>query len=481
MSMRAKKKILLLNPNGNNAGYQLPLGLACLAAYLREKGYYVDAIDAPALKYSDEKVTNIIAETKPDVLGVTGFTSQIKSGVTIAAKAKELIPDLLIVFGGVHTTLSPEDVLANDCVDFVLMGEGELAFTEFLAKYFSNKEYRQVRGIGYREGNNTVLNGRAPLAQELDKFPLPARDLFPMEYYLNNYRDNIFGKPSLLLMISRGCPYNCIFCSSPDLWERKVRRHSLDYIFREIKHLLDTYGVNYFDIEDDTFTLDHKFVREFCQRVEDEKLDIKWRCLTRVNHVREDTFRLMKKAGCVLISFGIESGNQEVLNFIQKKITLEQVNTAVNMAKRVGLPYINLFMIGHLSETREAAIDSYKLAKKLGGYATCFQIMTVFPGSQASKMAADYGKFLSHDSSQYITSSVTYVSKDLSPEFLIKYHEALLYGYNDSPLMVFRRYYYAFKLIGFRSLNKKFIIEQTYALYCWLKYLFRRFSQRTHH
>lgn len=460
--------ILLINPRLKHWVSQTPLGLAYLAAYLRSNGLGVGILDMAALKTGSDGVLGHIQKVKPLSVGISGMTHQIVEGLKIARSIKKNFPEIKTIFGGVHTTLMPKEVLSNSFVDFVVVGEGEITTLELLNEIKGHHRFEKVKGIGYKKMGKIHFTKPRPFIENLDELSSPARDLLPMK----KYREFIFGKRAMLIAVGRGCPFNCSFCCSPKLWGRRFRTRSPKNIVAEIKELKKKYGTRYFIFEDDTLTVSKDFVYNLCEAFISEKLNIRWKCLSRVNLVDKELLSRMKEAGCVMIEFGVESGDDGVLKKIKKGITVTQARNAAEICKEVGLPFSTLFMLGHPGETMETMKKTIRLAKELCGYMSAFQITTAFPGTELYEVAEKYGKISSENWEDYLTKNPTFLADGLTEKELVGFKRWGDIGYNNSPKRIMNRIREASGIVGVGALNPFFLYGCCRDLFSWLRYKF---------
>lgn len=401
-------KILLIDPPFYRfIGYYnryFPLGLAYLAAVLRKDGHEVLICDADcnvnpskmdftrledsyplyleALKDDNHHVWKEMRERihnfKPDIVGITVWTTFAASAFKIASLCKEYDRSVPVVMGGPHISIKHDEVMkiCSD-VDFLIRGEGEKTFVE-LAKALESKDnakdLKDINGISYRQNGEIIHNPDREFIQYLDTIPFPARDLL-----LN--KDSYNSEDMGLLMTSRGCPYNCSYCAT-SIWKRKTRYRSVDNVINEIKLVIDKYGTCQFTFKDDSFTVNKKRVLELCDRLIKEKIKINWDCNTRVNLVDEELLKKMKKAGCNSIKVGIETGSEKILKLMNKNITLEQCRRAANLFRKVGIHWTGYFMMGLPSETKDDIDATLKFMKELKPDYASLSVYEPFPGTE---------------------------------------------------------------------------------------------------
>ena len=373
-------KVTLIRPHFNHNPYEPPLGIASLAACLEEKGHAVGIIDFEADPYPAKNVIKQRIEAdNPDVVGISFFTYDRFEAVRIAEAAKSL--DKTVVGGGLHITFDPVNTLRSvPAFDFAVLGEGEATLLELTDALDGRRPLADIQGIAYRTGGKVQVNPRPALIRDLDALPLPAYHLLPMNRY-----------PYHQILGSRGCPYKCPFCSSPEFWRRKIRFRSATSVVDEIEHLVDHYGRKEFDFKDDILFLDKSWTRTICEEILKRDLDIEWNCLGRANLVDETLFRLMRRAGCTFMRFGVESGAERILRTIDKKITKDQVRFAVRAAHRASIEVGTLFMLGHPSETKSEMEETYRFAVDLGAEHYSFKPVDIYPGTALFHQAVDEG------------------------------------------------------------------------------------------
>lgn len=387
-------KILLIMPPGLEAVepfksapnkpspflWGFPLGLGYLSAYLKSFGYEVQIIDCLRYGYTLEQVGEKIKEINPDVVGLNIMTPLAKTAVAIAKIAKEVNPAISVIGGGPHATYDYDNLLKKYNFDYIVMGEGELTFLE-LADFLSHKKLineKDILGISFKNGNEVIVNSPRPLIENLDILPFPDRDSL-------NFKDYIVSGilPNAVEIIgSRGCSHRCIFCSSSHFFGR-WRARSPENIIKELKYLIEKYPrIQSFLFFDDNFSLNKARVITLCEMLIKEGLDkYQWDCLARVDQVNEEVLKLMKRAGCTKINYGIESGSPVVLKNINKNLNLDVAKETIRLTKKIGMEALAFFMIGNPGETRETIKESIKFAKELNPTTTIWGITQIYPGT----------------------------------------------------------------------------------------------------
>ncbi|MBI2042704.1 MAG: radical SAM protein [Candidatus Nealsonbacteria bacterium] len=354
-----------------------PLGLLYLGAALENNGFKPKILDTQLHNWTMEETIERCAGQSPDVAGLYCNTSNYRHTLELAQGIKEKL-HIPIIFGGPHVTIRPLEVLSNNCVDYIVIGEGELSLVELLNGLKTKTDLRAVKGIGFKENGEAVITPRRELIRELDSLPFPARHLVPLLSYRpspNQYKRT----PMTTMMVSRGCPYNCTFCNTEAIWTRKYRIRSVQSVIKEIKHLIDNYGIKEINFWDDVWGLNREWIEEFCETILREKIDLTWSCECRVNTIARDLLEKMKKAGCRCIFFGIESLDPEILEAVNKRITIEQITQALSWTKEAGIESRANFILGLPKETPEKVRKMLKTLCKLNPDYVKFNILTPYP------------------------------------------------------------------------------------------------------
>ncbi|NPA47506.1 MAG: radical SAM protein [Thermococci archaeon] len=395
--------VLLVSPPTDSAIKSIigttgpPLGLAYLASMVREE-HEVRIVDSLAEDLDFSDVVRIMKRFDPDVVGITSTTSMIYDAYRVAEIAKSLNENSFVVMGGPHVTFVPERTL-KECryVDAVVRGEGELTFKELLDRLERGENLKGLPGLSYRNDGGVVNNPPRPLIKNVDDIPMPAYDLLPMERYRAG--NSQFG----VVMTSRGCPFNCVFCSSSLQFGKRWRGHSVERVIEELSMLRNEYGIREVEFLDDTFTLNRRRAMEIAKAIVREGLDVSWSASSRVDTFSEDVGREMKRAGCHTVYFGIESGSERTLKFIGKGITLDKAKAAVKTAKRVGLRVLGSFVIGFPDETRKDVEKTIRFSKRVGVDFAQFTIATPYPGTRLWAYGLENGLIRTFNWRRYTT------------------------------------------------------------------------------
>lgn len=425
--------ILILHPStfrknygdyADAGGRSQPLGICYIAAVLEKNNIDVSILDADILDLTFEQTLQEIIKSNPKVLMISILTTTYNAVVELSEALKKKIPELTIIVGGPHLATNPETTLENSCFDAGVIGEAEYTTLEVVLHILNGEDFHDCKGIIYKKNNKIVKKPERELIQNLDELPIPAYHLLPpIEIYhpqIHSYK----YKPVIGMITSRGCPYRCIFCDQ-GVFGKRFRYLSAHIIVQHIEELQKKYGIKEVTFFDDVFTLNKKRVYEFCDEIEKRNIKIAWSCLTRADHIDQEMLIRMKKSGCWLIAMGIESGNQEILNFIKKDITLEKIKQATDWAYEAGIKVRGFFQIGHPKETEQTIEDTINFAKSLKIYSAEFTISTPFKGTELYEIAKQYGTFDISDTSSFSQMFPVFTPYGFTQEELLKKQKEL--------------------------------------------------------
>lgn len=383
-------KITLCYPSlipGQKPTYGLqPLGVLYIAGVLKRGGFTVDVIDADIDGLTVEEMVDRILAGDPQVVGFSLMTPQLLSALAASTLLREARPDLTIILGGAHIDSTKDDVFAmSDAFDLAMHGEGEysmLEVCEHLRDHGKEGLRLCLEGVAgaihrNREGE-VVVNPARSFTNDLDEFPSVDYDLVDITKYSI---PTMSGRFVLSMMLSRGCPFRCTFCDAPITMGTRLRFWSIPRVLEDIRFYKEKYGVTNFVFKDSTFTANKKWAFKFCQALLDSGLDIKWRCNTRVNLVRPPLLNLMKKAGCYVINFGVESGDPEILKRIKKEADIEAVYDAHRRCRKLGIRTYATFLIGNPGETEASVRATIKVSKGIRPSLAMFFVSTAYPGT----------------------------------------------------------------------------------------------------
>ena len=390
-----KKKVLLVNPPyPMEESPSPPFGIMSLAAYLLEKDYEVRVEDYIVNPYSRERVAAVIRQYRPDVIGSTGVTMNINTTLRILREYHEEAPDATIMIGGPHVSFDAQNILsANPWVDFIVRGEGELTTVELLDNLGNTVRYKEIRGLSYRDGSEIAHSEWRDFIPDINILPLPARHLIQLSKY------KALGLP-INMITSRGCPFECIFCVGSKMVGRRVRYFATKRVVDEFE-MLAGMGFRQINIVDDLFTSNKKRCTEVCEGIINRGIRHPWTAFARVDTVSRELLDVMKAAGCTTLCFGIESGNQEILDRVKKKTTLEKIRKAIVICRESGILPMASYIMGLPGECPDTVRETMEFARNLcNSYG--FHILAPFPGTEVRDKADQYGmRILTDDWDQY--------------------------------------------------------------------------------
>lgn len=397
-----------------------PLGLCYVASAFQEAGAEVIILDYIVEKYTAEKMCRALDQFQADAVGITSVTMNFNMAAKILQDAKQHNPDIITMIGGPHVTFDAENTLKKyQEIDLVALGEAELTIKELTPVLGRRERWQTVEGIAYIDNGKVINRGRREFLKDLNTLALPARELLPVARY------RALGFP-VSIITSRGCPYRCIFCQGTRMVGHKIRyRNTLD-IVDEIEKILEL-GFSRINIADDFFTSSRKQVRALCDEIKRRKLHFTWSAFARVNSVSHELLEMMMEVGCDTISFGIESGNQEMLDRVEKHMKLDQARKAVQICKEVGMGVFSSFMVGLPGETPETLRETDAFARELGT-AFGYHFLAPLPGTPVRDEMEKYDiNILTSDWDQYDANSAIVSTSNLSPaqmeEFVARYNE----------------------------------------------------------
>lgn len=384
-------KVLLINPpqtfypGSDLPSGNLPLGLMYIASVLEKGGYQAEILDAFMIdsslrKIGDssemgmayERIAEEIQRRNPDIVGISNpFTCQAEHAAKVAEIVKGIDPDVPTVVGGPHVSAVPEEFLSEaKKVDIAVMGEGEYAMIDIAKMYEGEKRAEDIPGIAYRRNDGPARTSPRPFLKNLDELPYPAYHLVDMERYLNptNIEYRSFKDRSISMITSRGCPFNCVFCSVHLHMGKAFRAHSVDYVSSHIEYVVDKYRVKTIFFEDDNMTFDINRFDAICDRIIDRKIKVKWETPNgiRADYLTLELLKKMKYSGCQSVFFGVESGDQRVLDdIISKSLDLNAVVNVAKMCKDIGLNTAAFYIIGFPGEKKEDMLRTVEFALRL--------------------------------------------------------------------------------------------------------------------
>jgi anaerobic magnesium-protoporphyrin IX monomethyl ester cyclase len=359
-----------------------PLGILYLAAVLEQKGLDVSVLDQAAKGLTVKETAKWVKAQNPDILGFSTFSTSGRTAAAISAEVKKENPNVTVVFGNYYATFNPERVLRKyPSVDIIVRGEGERSVVDLVNCLKKRGRLKDVSGINFRNEGGVASTVDSPLIKDLDSLPFPDRSLVDEDYHSVMAGANIAPKKFTSIVSSRGCVYRCRFCCCTQFAHSRWRPRSVENTMKELRFLASK-GYKQFIFVDDNFTGNPKNVIRLCREMRREKLDMEWICEGRVDNGSYEMFWETAKAGCKILYFGIESANQRILDYYNKRITPEQSRTAVRTARRAGADVIvGSFIVGAPDETREEIRNTIEFAKRIPIDIPQFNILGVYPGT----------------------------------------------------------------------------------------------------
>lgn len=376
------KKVLLINIPSTSGARDLgaeiasmpPLGQMYIASYLKKNGYDVRILDLVVERMSNDEFIKYVESYNPLVVGVSSFYESWSAMRSLCKVVKKFFPNIYLVIGGNGATFSYEEILNTTNTDFVILGEGEITFLELCDALNKDKRaINDISGISFKVEEKVIMNPSKRIL-ELDKLPFPDRNSIDIKKYTYPYT----------ICTTRGCVGECKFCSSKAFYGRKIIFRTIDNIIEEIKFLKENYFLTQFYIVDDSFTINKKRAIEFCNRLNQLNYNLSWFCEARADTADEELLTALRKAGCFKIQFGMESGNNEILQKIGKNTTTEQIENAVKVASDLGMDINLSFIIGHAWDTLSTIEESFEFAlkmRKLYQANVLCSINTPYPGT----------------------------------------------------------------------------------------------------
>ena len=445
--------------------YMPPLGLGSLSSVVRAHGYDVKIIDCEALHLNTQEAAGMILKENADFIGLTAATVSIKKAAELATVIKNHNSELNILIGGAHITAVPEETMLRfNQFDVGVIGEGEVTIVELLNALTSKTDIATVKGIIYRQGGHLIKTEYQDLIKDLDGLPFPAWDLYPD--LTRFYKPSAFGfqkLPSTSIVTSRGCPSNCSFCNQGP-WGRLYREHSAEYVMEMIRTLFNKYKIRDLAIYDGTFGVNKSRLIKLCELLIKERFNLAWSCNLRINMADVEILKLMRKAGCWGIAYGIESGSQKILEFIGKGITKQQISRAVHNTKKAGIITKGYIMVGTLAETKETLLETLGYVPTLDLDLLTVNHFTPFPGTLDYERADKFGSF-NKDWSLLNEHSLVFIPKALKKEDIEFYITKITKKFYFRPRIIFNFLKLALNLSSFRILIDGFL--------AFLSFLFR--------
>jgi radical SAM superfamily enzyme YgiQ (UPF0313 family) len=382
-----------LTESNNPHGAVLPLCFAWMAALLEKNGISVRIVD---LQIEDLELAELLQEESPLCVGVSGTTQSRFDSFKIIENVKSIDTDIITLYGGPHATPTAGDTLSHvQGLDAVVRNEGELTLLEIMQALKRDRkiEFSKIAGVSFRENGAVIHNPARAYLKNLDELPWPAWHLFKLEDY--KQRLDFLNLPAHVMLTSRGCPFNCSFCSARLLWGNRYATRSAGNVADELQYMAEKYSYRGFKIFDSTFTVSRRHVLSICRELKKRGLDsLRWECEIRADTVDRKMLQAMKEAGCYYVDMGLESASPRILKQICKGISLQQVENVICWCNEIGL-MVKLFLTwGHPTETYREALETYRFMER---YKDRVQRMAahvgimIYPGTGVETFAKEHG------------------------------------------------------------------------------------------
>lgn len=391
-----------------------PLGVTYVASAFEAAGAEVRIFDYIVSGYSQEKLRKQLEIFQPDAVGATSVTMNFYEAQKILRDVKSCNPEIITMMGGPHVSFTALETLRKyPEIDLIVIGEGEDTIAQLSPVLKQQSKWHDIRGIAYRQDGEIVITGKRDFITDVDKIHLPARHLLPVSRY------QALGFP-VSVITGRGCPNSCIFCLGRKMVGSKIRRRMVKCVLDEMQQIID-YGFERINIADDLFAVDKERVKEICAGIKERRLKFSWSAFARVDTVNQEMLEAMVDAGCDSVSFGVETGNPEMLKRIKKGIKLEQVHAAIKMCKQAGMIAHASFMVGLPGETKDTLVQTDQLARSLNilyGY----HYLAPFPGTSVREKIDQYDlEILTDNWAKYDANDAIVKTSALLPEDMRKF------------------------------------------------------------
>lgn len=435
-------KVILIYPDfGDKKVFHPPIGVAGLGTILLNEGHKIKII-VGCFEKGIKSAFDKIKKFSPDIVAVSSLSYTFPKAQAILKLSKSA--GFITILGGIHSTVFSEESM--EFADFVVLGEGEETIKNLVNALDKGVSPKNIKGICYKDKGSIKCNPR-PEPLDIDSIPIPKRELLPMSKYLKYAPSSCFffslPRPSTTISVIRGCPFNCIYCQPTQriTWGSKIRARNPKLVVDEMEYLKKRFKLKAIVEIDDLFTFDEKWASDVCKEIIRRKLNIMWECNGRVNRLSEKLLRLMKKAGCVRIRFGVESGSQKILNNLRKGAAVKQILDAFKMCDKYGMLTHAYFMFGSPGETHETIAESFKLLKQIKPDMVQLSIVTPLPGTDLYDQNVNGNK--EKINFDYTNTSKSRIKTDVPDKDLDKYirkfrFRALWYAFLKFPVKIVR-------------------------------------------
>ncbi|MDX9754309.1 MAG: radical SAM protein [bacterium] len=366
-----------------------PLGILYVAAYLEQhSNHEVEILDCILENHTQQDIAREIQQRQPDLVGLSATTFTLIDCILTAKTIKALDPDIPIVIGGPHVFIFPHETMQIPEVDYIVIGEGEIPFTQLVNALADQRDRTTLPGIGYRDNGEIKINPALPLNQHLDDLPFPARHRIPQSRY---YTVLARKTPITTMMTSRGCPYQCIFCDRPHLG-KQFRYRSAESVVQEMRQC-EEMGIGEIFVYDDTFTINRQRVLDICRLKQEQGIQIGWDIRAHINTMNDEVLDALAAANCLRIHYGVESGNAEINKVLRKGLDLHKTKALFTKTQQRGMDTLGYFMIGNPDETRAQAMETIDFACGLDANYIHLSVATPFPATDLYRLGFERGLY----------------------------------------------------------------------------------------
>lgn len=413
------------------APYTLCLG----AAILEEQGIKCKVSDCVVEEMNFTDLEKEIINFNPNAVIINTSTPSIWNDLSTAGLAKKINKNILTITLGIHPSERMQECFDYEKnLDMIICGEPEETFKELFEKISNKKSFSKIKGLAYRQNNKIIRTPNRPLMENLDWLPFPAWHLINLKYYTLPFVD----KPFLLLGTARGCPHHCTFCYAKSYYGRGFRPRSPKKIVDEIEYVKNNFGVTEFLMWTEAFTINKKYCMEICDEIINRNLKISFVCNSRVDSVDIGLLKKLKQAGCWMIGYGVESGNQEIINRTKKGITLEQTRNAFKMTRQLGIETTAHSVIGLLGESPETVKQSFKFMKEIDPDFAQFYCAVPMPWTEIYEEAKQQGYITSENYEDYEQNMSIMHTGNMSPQEVEKWRGWIYKRFYLRPITILR-------------------------------------------
>ncbi len=421
--------ILLVRPVSKVQQIVAPLSLGYLATALRKENFSVEILDCPKMGFDYERFGEYVEQKKPRAIGFQTFTVDLVSVKKSIEFIKAIDPSIIAIVGGPHPSGVPRETLEYlDKVDFGFCGEAEEGLVQLMrnirdsngAADIKDSDSGKIPGLIWRDGGNINRNPNK-YVDDLDSLGFPSWDLIQPQTYPQNVQGYFFKRfPVAPIIATRGCPYDCTFCAAKLINAKVIRKRSISNVIEEVKLLYHEYGIREIHILDDNFTFYRDYAMEFCVRLIEADIDITWRYANsiRLDTIDEELLKMMKRAGCYCLAFGVESGSDRILSLMKKRFAKEEIIRSVELASSAGFDVNGSFILGYPGETEQEIEETIRFSRSLPLKMANFNCFIPLPGTESYNELMKAGKLKDFKWEDFNYSNVAYVPEGMTAKRL---------------------------------------------------------------